>query len=113
MINEKAKSVNFLELVQLPNVKAVAGKDHSFKITKKDPASYSKKLSKPAKFVILSFDKNDYSQYRMKRYQRNYLNEALALFDDVQKISGNETVSALISNNKVIKHTGDYNSQEM
>ena len=108
IINDKAKSVSLLELVQLP-YSAISGKDHTFRIVK---GGEKKEKKKPVKFTIISFNKDDYTQFRAKSYSRNYLNEAFQLFDDVNKISGNQTVSALISNKKLIKHQGDMGSQE-
>ena len=116
MINDKAKGVSLLELVQLPpKIKAIAKKDHSFQIVKdgEQPEGQSAKLPKPMKFDIISFDSKDFVKFKHKAFVTNHMSEAMHLFEDVNRVRTSNSVSILTSGKNLLKHKGHLKSEKM
>jgi hypothetical protein len=71
-------------------------------------------LKKSYSFTILSLDTSDSGTFKQKSYKRNHLSEMYELFEDVKNVrKANEDNILMVGNGRLIKHTGDINSEEI
>lgn len=107
MIYDKFK-IAPINLLQLENpVRVIKQKNNHFKIVDNDyeeAKGYGKRLKKAQKFTILTFSKSDFSMFKSKTFVRSYISEAEHFFEDVRKISSEDSVAFLISKNKILKY---------
>ena len=72
----------------------------------------SAKLSKQYNFTILSLDTSGQGSFKSKQYSRQHLSDMYNLYDDIEKIRNQTDINLImVGNNKLIKHTGDLNSE--
>ena len=63
-------------------------------------------------FTIIGLDTSGNGTFKTKQYSRYHLSDIYNLYDDIEKIRNQMDINLImVGNNRLIKHTGDLNSE--